>query len=53
MAEEKVQQLINALGANAELYRATYDAFIDNGFTNAQSLDLTKHHIMSHRERPR
>ena len=39
---EKVQSLINAAGALAEVSKITYDNFVRTGFTQVQALSLTQ-----------
>lgn len=39
---EKIRQLLDAVGAMAEMCRASYDSFVDAGFTPVQALALTQ-----------
>lgn len=39
---EKIQELLNAVGAMAEVCKASYDSFVGAGFTPLQALQLTQ-----------
>ena len=39
---EKIRQLLDAVGAMAEMCKASYDSFVDAGFTPVQALALTQ-----------
>ena len=39
---EKIQELLNAVGAMAEMCKASYDSFIAAGFASPQAMMLTQ-----------
>lgn len=47
MQDDKINELVNSIGALAETLRVARDAFIANGFTRAEAITLCSQIIAS------